>query len=413
MSATSHREVVVTGMGAVTPLGQSLSATWQACRSGHSAVQRRQLDPGDNGPPPFEVALARIDVDPTPALEALLDRKIGTSLDPFALYALAAAAEAIGDARLEKGQLASAGVVFGHGIGGMHTMETSYERFFGAKSARLHPLTVPKIMVNSPTSAVTMQFGAHGPSFAVASACASSGHAISQAAMLIETGLADIVVAGGSDAIATPCCIASWMGLRAMSPTTIRPFSAGRDGMAIGEGGAALVLESLDHARRRGAHIRAELVGYGMTSDANHWTQPDLDGATSCIRMACERAGILGKSNVLISSHGTGTPLNDRNEAMAIRKAFGSRAETHPVIATKSSHGHLIGASSAVQATIAITAMKEHTAPPILNYLGPDPECDLNLVLDGTRTIDSEFLLVNSFSFGGLNSSLVFRAVDE
>lgn len=413
MSSVGGRKVVVTGMGAITPLGQSLPATWQACRSGKSAVQRHLLDPGDAGPPPFEVPLALLQQDPTPALEAVLDRKIGTSLDPFALYALAAATEAIGDAGLKRGQLDAAGVIFGHGIGGIHTLETSYERFYGRKSARLHPLTVPKIMVNAPTSAIAMEFGAHGPSFAVASACASSGHAISQAAMLIESGLADIVITGGSDAIAAPCCIAGWMGLRAMSATTIRPFSVNRDGMAIGEGAAALVLESLEHARRRSARIHAELAGYGMTSDANHWTQPDLNGATSCIRMAWERAGMLDASNVLISTHGTGTPLNDRNEAMAIRAAFGARAQTHPVIATKSSHGHLIGASSAVQASIALCAMKDRCAPPVLNYLGPDPECELNLVLGESRPISSEFLLVNSFSFGGLNSSLVFRAVDE
>ncbi|HMA11053.1 MAG TPA: beta-ketoacyl-[acyl-carrier-protein] synthase family protein [Steroidobacteraceae bacterium] len=413
MSITASRGVVVTGIGAITPLGNSLQATWQACRGGQGAVQRQLLDPGETGPTPFEVPLALIREDPAPALEAALGRRIGASVDPFALYALVAATEAVADAQLDRSQLHRAGVVFGHGIGGMHTLEASYERFYGRKSPRLHPLTVPKIMVNSPTSAIAMEFGAHGPSFAVASACASSGHAISQAAMLIEAGLADIVVTGGSDAIATPCCIASWSGLRAMSPTTCRPFSVNRDGMAIGEGGAALVLESREHARRRNARVHAELAGFGMSSDANHWTQPDLEGATSCIRMACGRAGILGAANVLISTHGTGTPLNDRNEAQAIRAAFGERAMSHPVIATKSSHGHLIGASSAVQAAVALCAMKEHVAPPILNFLGPDPECELDLVLGEARAIASEFLLVNSFSFGGLNSSLVFRAVDE
>ena len=412
MSGIAGRGVVVTGIGAITPLATTLPATWLACHSGQSAVQKQLLDPGETGPAPFEVPLALIRQDPLPALEAALGRRLGASLDPFALYALAAAAEALADAKLDKPQLHRAGVVFGHGIGGMHTLEASYERYYGRKSSRLHPLTVPKIMVNSPTSAVAMEFGAHGPSLAVSSACASSGPAITQAAMLIEGGFADIIITGGSDAIATPCSLAGWNGLRAMSPTTCRPFSVNRDGMSIGEGGAALVLESREHARRRGAHVHAELAGFGMTSDASHWTQPDLEGATSCIRMACERAGILGASNVLISAHGTGTPLNDRNEAMAIRAAFGDRAMTHPVIATKSSHGHLIGASSAVQAVIALCAIKARRAPPILNYLGPDPECDLDLVLGEARPITSEFLLVNSFSFGGLNSSLVFRAVD-
>jgi nodulation protein E len=259
-------------------------------------------------------------------------------------------------------------------------------------------------------SAVSIEFGTHGPGFAVASACASSGHAITQAALLIQSGLAEVVITGGSDAIATPGSIASWNGLHAISPTTCRPFSAGRDGMSIGEGAGVMVLESLAHARRRGAPQLAELAGFGMSSDASHWTQPELSGAVTCMRMACESAGLDESSNVLISTHGTGTVLNDRNEAQAIHAVFGVHTGSQPVIATKSSHGHLIGASTAVQATLALSALSEGVAPPVLNYLGADADCDLDLVLDTAREISCDAVLVNSFSFGGLNSSIVFRA---
>jgi nodulation protein E len=299
--------------------------------------------------------------------------------------------------------------VFGHGIGGVHTQEAGYARFFGKQSARMHPLTVPKIMVSAPASAIAIEYGAHGPTFAIASACASSGHALAQAALLIQSGIAEIVIAGGSEAIATPGCIAAWDGLRAMSPTTCRPFSTGRDGMAIGEGAAALVLESEDHAAKRGAAIVAELAGYGMSSDATHWTQPDLAGATTAMRQACTQAGVLEGDAILISTHGTGTPLNDANEAQAIRALFGERARRHPVIATKSSHGHLIGASTAVQAALALCALRDRVAPAILNYLGPDPDCDVDLVLGETRPIGCETLLVNAFAFGGLNASIAFQ----
>jgi nodulation protein E len=409
VKVSPDRRAVVTGTGAITALGHSLEDSWRACRDGQGAIRPQMMSPGEYGPPPFDVPLALVAGDPTPALEAALGRRIGASLDPFALHALVAATEAITNAGLTREQMGSAGVVFGHGIGGVHTLENNYERFFGKRSARMHPLTVPKIMVSSAVSAISIEYGTHGPGFAVASACASSGHAITQAAMLIHSGLADIVLAGGSDAIATPGCIAGWNGLHAISPTTCRPFSAERDGMAIGEGAGAIVLESFEHAQRRGATVQAELAGFGMSSDASHWTQPALAGAVACMRMACESAGIGADARVLISTHGTGTVLNDRNEAQAIHAVFGGRARMHPVIATKSSHGHLIGASTAVQATLALRALAEGVAPPVLNYLGPDPECDLDLVTGSAREISCDAVLVNSFSFGGLNSSILFR----
>jgi nodulation protein E len=245
--------------------------------------------------------------------------------------------------------------------------------------------------------------------FAVSSACASSGHAIAQGAGFIASGQCDLALVGGSEAIATPACLRAWEGLQAMSPTTCRPFSAGRDGMTIGEGGAAMVLEALDHAQARGATILGELSGVGLSSDAFHWTQPSLEGAVSAMRSACDQAGLTEDEAALISTHGTGTPLNDRNETAAIKAVFGARAGAQPVIATKSAHGHLIGAATALQGVIGLKALRTGLAPPILGWLGPDPDCDLDLVVGEARPIDADALLLNAFAFGGLNTSLVFR----
>jgi nodulation protein E len=265
-------------------------------------------------------------------------------------------------------------------------------------------------MVSAPVSAIAIEFGVTGPVFATSSACASAAHAIAQGAAMITAGLADLAVVGGSEAMACPGGMRSWEGLQAMSETTCRPFSKGRDGMSIGEGGAALVLERESHAAARGATPLAYYLGAGMTSDAFHWTQPSLEGALGCMRQACEAGGFFADESVLISAHGTGTPLNDKNEAAAIRELFGERASAHPVIATKSSHGHVIGASPAVQAVIALQGLTLGLAPPILGYLGEDEDCaGLDLVLGAARPIASKSLLVNAFAFGGLNCSLAFR----
>jgi nodulation protein E len=264
-------------------------------------------------------------------------------------------------------------------------------------------------MVSAPVSAIAKEFGIEGPVFAVSSACSSSGHAIAQAALLIASGLTDVAIVGGSDAIATPACLAAWDNLRAVSATACRPFSVGRDGMAVGEGAAALVLESADHARARGVPIIAELAGIGMSSDAGHLTQPKKEGALVSMRQACAAAGVTHAENLLISAHGTGTPLNDANEMSAIAEVFGERTPTHHVIATKSAHGHLMGASTALQAVLGLCALKHKLAPPILNFLAPEPECQLSLMTGEARPISSKALLVNSFAFGGLNTSLILK----
>jgi nodulation protein E len=403
--------LAVTGVGVVSALGLTADENWASARDGVGGIALREFDTGQFGPGVKTHAAALVRGDPLPSLEAALGRRVGGSLDPFALYALKAAQEALAQAGLTGRRLgARAAAVMGNGIGGLQTLEKAYERLFGHHQGKVHPLTVPRVMVSAPVSAIAMEFGITGPVFATSSACASAAHAIAQGAALITTGLADVAVVGGSEAMASPGGMRSWEGLQAMSETACRPFSIGRDGMVIGEGGAALVLERESFAAERGAKPLAYYVGAGMSSDAFHWTQPSLDGAVSAMRQACEPGGLLDEQEVLISAHGTGTPLNDKNEAAAIQALFGKAAQRHPVIATKSAHGHVIGGSAAVQAVIALRGLIAGQAPPILGYLGPDEDCaGLDLVLGEARPIKAKSLLVNAFAFGGLNCSLAFR----
>src|SRR3984957_1016005 len=403
--------IVVTGLGAVSALGLTADENWIAARDGQTGIAIHDFDTGPNGSGLKPNPAALVKGDPAPLLEAALGRRIAGSLDPFALYALKAAHEALQQAGLLGAPLGTrAAAVMGSGIGGLQTLEKGYERLFGLKAQKVHPLTVPKVMVSAPVSAIAMEFGIKGPLFSTSSACSSAAHAIAQGAALIAGGLADVAVVGGSEAMASPGGMRSWEGLQAMTDSTCRPFSKDRDGMAIGEGGAALVLESERHAELRGATPLAWYVGAGMTSDAFHLTQPSLDGAVSAMRQACEAGGFLAGEELLISAHGTGTPLNDRNEAAAMRELFGWAAPRHPVIATKSAHGHVIGASPAVQAVIALKGLAAGLAPPILGYLGPDEDCaGIDLVLGEARPIRAKSLLVNAFAFGGLNCCLAFR----
>lgn len=407
MTAAARR-IVITGAGAISGLGHSVAANWAAARDGQGAIAVRTLEAGPHGPPPQTLPLALVEPGYEAGLEARFGRKVSATLDPFALMTLCAAFEAIDQAGLVGSPALDArtAVVMGHGIGGLATLEAGYERFFGLKSPRLHPTLVPRVMVSGAVSAVAMTFGIHGPVFATSSACASSAHAIVQGAGLIGMGLADVAVVGGGEAIATPASLRSWEGLHAMSSESCRPFSLGRDGMVMGEGAGALVLESLDHAVARGAVILGEYLGAGMTSDAFHITQPSREGVAAAIAQACVAGGLLEEDEVLIAAHGTGTPLNDQNEAAALSDVFGPAIVKHPVIATKSAHGHLIGGSAVLQAAIALSALNAGVAPPILNFLEPDPDCALDLVLQTGRQITATRALVNAFAFGGLNVAL-------
>ena len=406
------KRIVVTGLGAVSALGTSFEENWQAVVSGRGGIARCVMGESPYGPGGLELPMARVPEGLDAQLDAALGRPVSAGLDPFARFALAPAVEALRGSGLEGHPVLDerTAIVFGHGLGGLATLEVGYERFFGLKSPRLHPSTVPKVMVSAGVSAAAMAFGVRGPVFATSSACASSAHAIAQGAAMIAAGQVDAALVGGSEAISTAGCVRAWEAIRAMSPTTCRPFCADRDGMVLGEGGAVLAIEALEHAEARGAAILGELVGWGMSSDAFHITQPSPEGQARAMRQAAAQAAALERGDILVSAHGTGTPLNDAAETQALVEVFGERARALPVIATKSAHGHLIGGSAALQAALGLRALAEGLAPPIQNFTSRDPACDLDLVVGEARPIASKLLLQNAFAFGGLNVALMFAA---
>ena len=300
-------------------------------------------------------------------------------MDLSSVYAVLAAYEALDAAALldHPDILSKAGVFIGCGGGGLVSTEQSYERLFAGGVRTLHPMTIPRQMPSAPASQVSITFATRGPCFGVTSACASSAHAIAEAAAMIRHGRLDLAIVGGAEA---PLAIGSWMAwkaLRALAKDRCRPFSAGRDGMMLGEGAAVLVLESEAHAAARGAHPLAEILGSGASSDAHHMTHPNGTGAVDAMRAALADARLSPDAPLLISSHGTGTVANDRAEAAALREVFGTALDASTVLATKSAHGHLCGAGGAIELLLGLLALRHRLAPPVLNYLAPDPECDV------------------------------------
>ncbi|MFM5917418.1 MAG: beta-ketoacyl-[acyl-carrier-protein] synthase family protein [Novosphingobium sp.] len=407
---TNNRRILVTGIGGVASLGPDARSIWERAKSGDGAIQITNIDPGPNGPEAHDVPLARVTAPDMAFAASQCNRQSAATLDSFAKLAVAASVEAVNDAGLSADTLNQrTAVIFGHGTGGTESFEASYERFFALKTPKAHPLTIPRVMLSSPTSAVAMHHNVHGVTFATSSACSSSGHAIVMGALLIATGLADAAIVGGSESLATSGFLRGWEAMQAMSSSTCRPFASERDGMVVGEGGAALVLQAADSIDEESAKPYAELVGFGCTSDSYHLTKPSLEGVTDSISHAIGDLD-LASARILVSAHGTGTPLNDINEAQALRAVLGGRTD-YRVTATKSLHGHLLGGSTALQAIIALQAMREGIAPAIANVSACDPDCDLPLVLDQAQPFDATHVLANSFAFGGLNVSLLFGKV--
>jgi nodulation protein E len=409
----STARVAVTGLGCVSGLGQGVAASWARLAIGEGGVRPLTRRFRDDERFTVEGPAAAIEALDGAAVEAHAGRRVLSQMDPVAAFAAVASHEALADAGLldQPALLADAAIVYGSASGGNQTIEEAYGRVFLKLAPNIHPLTIPKYMGSASVSQLSMLFGIKGLAFATSSACASSAHAIGEAMHMIRAGRARIVLAGGSDASISYGSWLGWKGLQAMSSTACRPFSAGRDGMVLGEGAASLVLEDLDHARARGATIYAEVVGAGASSDAFHLTQPDGEGAVRAMRAAHADAGLALDAPSLISTHGTGTPLNDKTEAEAIRRVYGAGLGRHRVIASKSAHGHLLGGAGAIEFLIGVLALREGLAPPVLNYLGPDPDCDLPLALGAPQGLEAEALVSNSFAFGGLNSVLIARRV--
>ncbi len=408
--------VVVTGMGAITPLGLDLASTWEACRRGVSGVGPITLFEASDLATRFAAEVKGF--DPVDHLGPKEARRTSRTV----ALAVAAAREAVADAGLDVRSLGEdAGVLLGSGIGGLEWLEASVLRLEQGGPRRVSPFTIPSMIADMPAGRVAIEFGARGPNFVAVSACASSANAIGEAAEWIRRGDAVAVISGGTEAALTRIGVAAFNAMQALStrnddpPRASRPFDRGRDGFVMGEGAGVVVLEEYGHARRRGARIHAELVGYGASDDAVDIVQPDPEGlgARRCVARALDRARRRPDEVDYVNAHGTSTQLNDVAETRALRAALGERAESVPISSTKSMTGHLLGAAGGVEAIFSILAMRDQFVPPTINLDDPDPECDLDYVPLRGRPARVDLAISTSYGFGGHNACLAFARVDE
>lgn len=405
--------IVVTGIGAISPLGLSMEDTWQALMAGKSGIAKiTRFDPE-----PFNCKIAAEVKGFDPC--NYLDRKEARHSDRFVHYAVAASKEAVKMAalKIDESNANDIGVLIGSGIGGLSTLYEQTRVLLERGPDRVSPFLAPMMVCDMASGQISITLGVKGPNFCTTSSCSSSADAIGVACNLIRDGYARVMIAGGSEAALTPIGLAAFDSARAVSTRNdepekaSRPFDALRDGFVFGEGAATLILEALSHAQHRGANILAELVGYGATGDAFHITQPapDGEGGARAMKKALETAGVKPGEISYINAHGTSTPLNDKFETIAIKRVFGEYAKKIPISSTKSMTGHLLGAAGALEAAICISTMIKGFIPPTINLTNPDPDCDLDYVPHIARKTDVEIALSNSFGFGGHNSVLVFR----
>ena len=411
--AESSRRVVITGLGAVTPIGNTVATYWAGLQSGANGVAPITLFDASKHACRFAAEVK--DFDPS----GVLDPKETKRWDRFCQFGVVAAKEALAHSGLEitDANRQRIGVIIGSGVGGLLTMETQAHVLEGKGPGRVSPFTVPMMIPNMATGLAAIALGAQGPSSAVATACAAGSNAIGDAFRLLQQGHADAMVCGGAESAITPLGVAGFASAKALSfrnddpATASRPFDAERDGFVIGEGAGILVLETLDHAQARGAEILGEVVGYGMTCDAHHITSPipgGLGGARAMI-LALSDAGLKADDIDYVNAHGTSTPANDSNETAAIKTALGERAKAIPVSSTKSMTGHLLGGSGGIEAVAAVLALQNGVVPPTINHQNPDPACDLDVVPNQAREQIISTALSNSFGFGGHNVCLAFR----
>jgi len=408
--------VVITGLGAVTPMGNDVATMWDGLLNGRSGIDHaRQFDTSD-----LEVRIAA-EVKDFDARKRLGRRAVRRN-DRFALFALEAAREAVADADLSfdsagDGVREQVGVLVGTGIGGVLTLLAEYDVLKERGPERVSPFMIPKLMPNAASAAIAIDHDLHGPNFSLSSACATGSHAIGEAAGMIQRGLANVMICGGADAGTHPLSVSAFANMKAVSTRNdepkraSRPFDADRDGFVLGEGAGILILEGLDHALARGARIRGELIGYGATSDAYHIAAPaeSGEGAARAMGMALRDAGLAPRDVDYVNAHGTSTQLNDPIETEAIRRVFGEHADKLPVSATKSMMGHLMGAAGAVEGITCIRSLETGWVHATVNYETPDPACDLDYVPNEPRQLKPRVILSNSFGFGGHNACVLFR----
>ena len=398
-----HR-VVISGLGIVSPLGNTADDVSAALSAGRSAI-----GPITNIATDGLIVRIGAEVRGFDQGRHFADKQLAL-LDRSAQLALVAARSAAGDSGLAFRALgARAGVIIGSGVGGMATLDESYHRIYAEGSRRTHPFTIPKLMISAAMSHITIDQGVIGPSFTVATACASANHAMGIAFSMLRSGVLDAVITGGTESVFTFGTIRGWEALRVMAADTCRPFSRGRGGMVLGEGAAMFVLETLEHAERRGAAILGEVIGFGMSSDAADIVLPSAAGAENALRACLADAGLAPEEVSYINAHGTGTAANDATETRAIRAVFGAHADRLPVSSTKSMHGHALGAAGAIELAATLIAMRDGFIPPTMNYLEPDPDCDLDCVANAARPGRIDVALSNSFAFGGHNAVLAVR----
>lgn len=412
------RRVVVTGMGALTPVGNDVASTWDALVSGKSGAAN--ITKFDASTWPVRFACEVKNFDPL----QYMDRKEAKRADWYTQYALAASVQAMKDAALDNGANVDpdrVGVILGSGIGGLKSFEEQHDVYRERGQSKISPFFIPMFIADIAAGIVSMRFNAKGPNYATVSACATSAHAIGDAYRTIQYGDADVVITGGSEATVTPMAIGGFANMKALSErnespaTASRPFDATRDGFVMGEGAGVVILEELEHARKRGAKIYGEIVGYGATGDAYHLTAPapDGEGAQRAMRRALKDAKLDVGEIQYINAHGTSTPANDLNETKAIKAVFGDTAKGIHVSSTKSATGHMLGAAGAVEFIICVHVVRECTIPPTINYETPDPELDLNYTPNKSAKRDVRAALSNSFGFGGHNVSLAVRRFEE
>jgi 3-oxoacyl-[acyl-carrier-protein] synthase II len=415
---SAQRRIVITGMGAISPLGNDVGSTWQGAIAGKSGIGPiTRFDTTK-----FRVKIAGEVKDFTP--EDYVPAKEVRRMDRFIHFALATAKQALADAKLEitPENAERVGVVWGSGIGGIETLSDSVLTIRDRGPDRVSPFTIPALLIDLAPGQISINLGIKGSNWALVSACSSSANAIGEAAEIIKRGDADVMVTGGSEASVTEVGIACFAAMRALTDNfndepekSSRPFDAKRDGFVMGEGGAAIILESLEHAQARGARILAELTGYGQTSDASHITAPaeEGEGLARAIRMALKQAGVGPEEIDYVNAHGTSTQLNEKFETLALKSALGDHAYKIPVSSTKSMTGHMLGAAGAIEMIFCICAIREGIVPPTINQEHPDPECDLDYVPNEARKMEVRRAMSNSMGFGGHNAVLVVERFEE
>jgi len=410
----TKRRVVVTGLGIVSPVGNSVPSAWEAILKGQSGIG--PIKRFDASPFPTRFAGEVRDFD----VGRYMSPKEARRMDEFMHYGLAAGVQAVEDSGIELARLdlTRCGTIMGSGIGGREGIEHQVTEYVATKNPRkISPFYIPSTIINMIAGHLSIRYGLRGPNLAVVTACTTSTHALGLAARTIQYGDADLMVAGGAEMASTPTALGGFAQAKALSErndaphAASRPWDRDRDGFVMGDGGGALMLEELEHARRRGARIYAELTGFGMSGDAFHITAPPEDGAGAALAMtnALRDAGISPGDVHYLNAHATSTPLGDKAETVAIKSAFGSAAQSLAVSSTKSMTGHLLGAAGVVEAIFSVLAIRDQVAPPTINLDNPDPECDLDFVPHTARRMKIDVVLSNSFGFGGTNGTLIFR----